>query len=691
MIKKTFLIEIGTEELPSKILKNIILIFYKNVIDELNSNNILYKKINYFSTPRRLALQIIELDTSEKINEKIKKGPAIKNAFDKNGNPTQAAYYWAKNCKINLNQAQRLKTQKGEWIIHRIQEKQEKIELLIPKIIEKILKKINIKNTMRWETNNLRFIRPIRNIVMLLDDKVIKSIVFNLHSSNLLYHHISCKEEKIYIKDAIEYPSILFKKNKIIANYETRKEKIKNEVKKIAKKVNGIIKTNLFLLEEITSLVESPKALLATFQNYYIDYIPEKILIHTIEKQQKCFAIYSSSLEKKILPYFIFISNINSKKNKEVVLGNEKVMHARLSDTMFFLKKDRKIKLENYLPYLKKVSFYNNLGTLYEKTLRLKFLIEWMSSSNDKINKNDLIRSAILSKCDLITQMVGEFPELQGIIGMYYALENKENKEVAIAIKEQYLPSFSGDKLPSTPIGCLLSISDKIDTLSGMFSIGEIPDPEKDPFGLRRAALGILRIIIVKKIPIDLKKLIQISLESYNLKKIDNSIISKKIITFFTSRLSFFYEKQGYNIKFIKAVLSCKLTEPLDIDKRINAISNLENIKSIILTSKRIDNILKKNNQIISNKMNIELIKQIEEKNLLEKIKNFNNKTKKLFIEKKYEEILLEIKKLEKPIDNFFDKVQINHSNIEMKKNRLLFLIKIQKIFLKIANFSYLY
>ncbi|AYN24907.1 glycine--tRNA ligase subunit beta [Buchnera aphidicola] len=691
MTKKTFLVEIGTEELPSKILKNIILVFYKNFIDELNSNKILYKKINYFSTPRRLALQVIELDTSEKINEKIKKGPAIKHAFDQEGNPTQAAYYWAKSCKINLNQAERLKTQKGEWIIHRVKEKQENVELLFPKIIEKILKNINLKNTMRWETGNLKFVRPIRNIAMLLDTKVIKSIIFNLTSKNLLHHHISCKEDKIYIKNATEYPFILFKKNKIIANYETRKEKIKKEVKKIAKTVNGITKIDLFLLEEITSLVESPKALLATFKKDYIDYIPEEILTHTIEKQQKCFAIYNINLRNKILPYFIFIANINSKKNKEVVLGNEKVMHARLSDIMFFLKKDRKIKLENNLPLLKKVLFYNKLGTLYEKTLRLQILVEWLSSYINKINKDHLIRSCLLSKCDLVTQMVGEFPELQGTIGMHYALENKENKEVATAIQEQYLPSFSGDKLPSTNIGCLLSISDKIDTLSGMFYIGEIPSPEKDPFGLRRATLGILRIIIVKKIPIDLKKLVEISLKIYTTKKIDYPIISKKIIKFFISRLSSFYEKKRYNIKVIKSVLSCQLTEPLDIDKRINAISNFKKIESIILISKRIDNILKNNNQTIFNQIKIELIKQTEEQDLFKEIKNFNDKTKKLFTEKKYKEILLAIKNLEKPVHNFFDKVQINHSNLEIKTNRLLFLIKIQKIFLKIAHFSYLY
>lgn len=690
-MKKTFLIEVGTEELPSKKLKDTILLFYKIFKNELNINNILYKKINFFSTPRRLALQIIDLDTSEKTNEKIEKGPAIKNAFNKNGSPTDAAYFWAKKCKIDLNQACRLNNQKGEWLVYYRKEKQKKIELLLPIIIEKSLKKIHLKNTMRWEINNLKFIRPIRNIVMMLDNEIVKGLIFNLPSNNLLYNHISYKEKKICIKHAKDYPSILFKKNKIIANYEKRKEKIKDEVEKIVKKVNGTIKKDPFLLEEITSLVESPKAFLGNFKKDYINCIPKKILIHTIEKQQKCFSIYDKSLEKKILPYFIFVSNIHSKKNKEIIFENEKVIHSRLSDTMFFLKKDRKKKLESYLPLLKKVFFYKSLGTLYEKTLRLKLILEWMFSYIKEINKNNLIRSALLSKCDLVTEMVSEFPELQGIIGMYYALENKENKEVATAIKEQYLPSFSGDKIPSTIIGCALSIADKIDTVSGMFFIGEIPDPEKDPFGLRRSTLAILRIIIIKKIPIDLKKLIKISLEIHNVKKIDFSIISKKILKFFISRLSFYYEKKGYNIKIIKSVLSCEITEIIDIDKRIKAISDFEEIESIILISKRINNFLKNNKKNVTNKINPKLIEKKEEKSLLKEIENLKNKTKTLFIQKKYKKILLEIKKIEKPIQDFFKNVKINHPDIEIQQNRLLFLIKIEKLLLKITNFSSLY
>ncbi|CAL4319863.1 glycine--tRNA ligase subunit beta [Buchnera aphidicola] len=693
MTKKTFLVEIGTEELPAKKLKNISLIFYKNFINELKKNNISYKKINYFSTPRRLALQIIEINTSEKTKKIIKKGPAIKNAFDENGNPTIAAQNWAKNYKVNLNQTQRLKNQKGEWLIHYAEKKQKKIELLLPIITEVALKNINVNSNMRWEGENIKFIRPIRNIVMLLDNIILKeAIIFHLRCNNILQSHISSKEEKIYITDAKEYPSILFKKSKIIAHHENRKEQIKYEINKIAKKVNGAIKKDSLLLEEVTSLVESPKVLLANLKKDYTDKIPQEIIGYIIKKQQKCFPIYSINEEKNILPYFIFITNIHSQNNKNIILGNEKVMHARLSDAIFFLKKDRKSKLKDYLKCLKNISFYKGLGTLYQKTLRLVFIVKKIFFYTKEINEINLIRATLLSKCDLVTEMVSEFPELQGTIGMYYALENKEKKEVAIAIKEQYLPSFSTDKLPSTPIGSVLSIADKIDTISGMFSIGEIPGPEKDPFGLKRATLGVIRIIIIKKIPINLKRIIEISLEKHNVEKSNISVIFEKIKNFFIKRLIFFYENQKYNINIVQSVLAYESMDLLDIDEKIKAISNFKKIESIILIVKRISNFLKdKHEKMISTKINERLLIQIEERKLLEIINDFNYTTKQLFIEKKYTEILLKTKLLIKPINTFFKKVQINHEDIEIQKNRVILLIKLRKIFLQITNFSYLY
>lgn len=688
-MKKTFLVEIGTEELPAKILYHLIISFYKSFIDELKFYNIKYKQVDYFATPRRLALKIIDIDDTEKTKKILKKGPSLKCSFNKDGTPTKAACSWAKNIGIEINKASQLKNKQGSWLVHYVKQKQENIEISLPKIVEISLKKINIKNLMRWEVNSAKFFRPIRNVLMMLDNKIINNKIFNVFSKNKVHNHISCKEKNIHLNHAQEYPSILLKESYIIADYEARKEKIKIEIKKTAKQVNGYTQINYVLLEEINSIVESPKGLLAHFKEEYIKYIPNEILIYIIEKQQKCFPIYH---QKKLLPYFTFISNINSKNNHQIILGNEKVMEARLSDVMFFLNKDNQIKLLDYLPLLKKVLFYKNLGTLYDKTMRLKSLVDLMSNNSNKI---DLIKLAMLSKCDLITDMVSEFPELQGIIGMYYAIKNHEKYEIAISIKEQYLPSFSEDKLPSSIMGSILSIADKIDTLCGMFLINQIPSSNKDPFALRRAALGIIRIIINNKMSLDLKFLIFNSLEFYNKREVDYKLISNKIMDFLKLRLSFFYEKKGYNIQIIKSVLSFQLTEILDVDQKIKAISDFKETKqskSIFLTIKRISNILKVYKKyIINNEIDINLIQKEEEKLLFKEIKNFNHDTKKLFIEQNYKKILLRLKNFENPINNFFNQVKINHCDPKIKNNRLILLKKVETIFFRIANFSFLY
>lgn len=690
MTKKTLLIEIGTEELPSRFLCEISSYFYENFTRELIFYNIKYEKIQHFSTPRRLALKIIDIDTTEKFIEIKKIGPSIKNAYNKNGLLTEAAIRWSKHCGININQASRLKNTKGEWLLYRMKKKQEKIDVLLPKMIESSLKKIPINKSMRWEENNQKFSRPIRNIVILLNNTIIPGNVFNISSNNLLQNHISSKEKKIEINDVKDYPQILFEENNIIANYTIRKESIIKNIEILAKKINGYINKNKFLIEEVTSLVESPTALLAVFEKKFLK-IPQKILIYIIEKQQKCFPVYN--FKHELLPYFIFISNIDSKNPKNIIIGNQKVMHARLSDAEFFLKNDKKEKLENHLLSLKKVLFQNDLGSLYEKTLRIKLLIEWIAQYSNS-NIQDSIRAALLSKCDLVTNIVCEFPELQGTIGMYYSLEDKEKKEIAIALEEQYLPSFSGDKLPYTSIGCSLSIADKMDTLSGMFYVGNIPSSDKDPFALRRLAIGIIRIIITKKISLDLKDLINKSLYLHNKTYNINSIISDKLLIFFMKRLFHWYEETGYNIKIIKSVLSYKSTQLIDIQERIEAISffqKLDKSKSIILSIKRISNILDKENKKITGNVNIKMMIEIEEIILFNQIEDFNIDTKNLFLEKKYKDILIKTQDFEKPIYNFFKKVKIHHDNSEIRFNRLLLLTNLKKIFFAIVDFSFLY
>ncbi|ANZ22368.1 glycine--tRNA ligase subunit beta [Buchnera aphidicola (Diuraphis noxia)] len=690
MKKKILLIEIGTEELPSRFLHEIYSDFYRNFTKELKFYDISYKMIKQFFTPRRLALQILDIDVTQKISTINKRGPSIKHAYDKNGEFTEIASRWIKSYDIQINQISRFKNEKGEWLSYQIIKKQENIEFLLPKIIELSLKKIIIKKSMRWEINNNKFSRPIRNIVILLDKNIVLGKIFNITSDRFLQNHLSYKEEKIKINHAKDYPEILFKKYNIIADYESRKKSIIQQINSIATEIKGDIKNSDSLIKEVTNLVESPRAFLATFDKKFLK-LPKKILIHILEKQQKCFPIYNK--KNNIFQYFIFICNTCIENSKKIVLGYERVMHARLSDADFFFQNDRKIKLENHLVFLKKILFQTNLGSMYEKTMRIQSLMKWISNYSGS-NKKDSIRAALLSKCDLVTNIVCEFPNLQGTVGMYYALEDKEKKDIAISLKEQYLPSFSGDKLPSTLIGCSLSIADKIDTLSGMFYNGNIPTANKDPFGLRRLSIGILRIILKKHILLDLKRLIKKSLSLYDKNLINNSLVYNKIINFFMIRLFNWYEEKKYNKNIIKSVLSCKHTQIINIDKKIKDLSNfykLDDSKSILLSIKRISHIIEKEHKNIFGEINIKLIKQPEEITLFNQIENFKINTKNLFLEKKYKEILLKLTEFEKPIQHFFDNVKINHNNLEIRKNRLILLQRIIHIFSKITNFSYLY
>ncbi|CAL4319680.1 glycine--tRNA ligase subunit beta [Buchnera aphidicola] len=687
-MKKTLLVEIGTEELPAKELNNISLSFCKNVVEELNLHKIKYGNIIPYATPRRLALKIENINPLYTKKAIKKKGPSIFHAFDHNNLPTKSALCWAKSCGIELKQAKRIKNNKEEWLYYETNEKKENIDIIFPKIIFTSIKKINTYTLMKWENNEFKFSRPVRNISILLDNKIIPANIFGIHSDRILRNHISFKNSKIIINNANEYPDILFKHSQIIAHFNSRKEKIKKDAELLVKKINGNLYYSDILLNEITSLVESPKVLIGKFDKKFL-ILPHEILIHIMTNNQKYFPVYD--IDKKLIPHFIFVTNIQSCHLKYVITGNENVLQARFTDAEFFFKNDQLKKIEEYLPSLKNILFQKKLGSLYEKTNRIKSLITWIAPLINA-NVTDAIRAATLSKCDLNTNMVFEFPEIQGIIGMYYAINNKEKKEVAIAIKEHYQPKFSGDQLPSNLIACALAIADKIDTLSGIFGIGEYPKGDKDPYALKRTATGIIRIIISKKMLIDLKKLI---IKSTNLYK---KIINKKstidlLIEFILERCCSFYHLKGYNIDIIQSVLSCKLTELIDIDARIKAISYLKKLniyRSLVLVNKRICKILEKNKQKINENINYNLIKEKSEIILQKKIENLNIILPDLLLKKRYKEILLNLSNLIDPIELFFNSVVINHQDPEIKLNRLTILYKIKKIFLNIADFSYL-
>ncbi|WWP00475.1 MAG: glycine--tRNA ligase subunit beta [Candidatus Dasytiphilus stammeri] len=643
MNKQTFLVEIGTEELPfkAKALRNIAEKFTNSIINGLKDALVLYGNIKWFASPRRIAITIDQLD------------PIIQD-IDLQKNPNKSL-----------------------------------LSTILSKIVEKALIKLSDHNSMRWGTNNLTFIRPIHTITLLLGKELIQTKILGISSSKTILGHRFMGDIQFDIDSADQYPQLLITKGKVIVDYELRKQKILNEIQLAALKIGGKVYFNEIMLEEATSLVEWPVILTSSFDEHFLS-IPSTIL-YTIQINQHYFPIYDKN--GKLLPKFIFVTNLESKDPQKIINGNRKVLHAKLVDAKFFFNIDRKKPLEDYLPYLEQVIFQDKLGTLRDKTNRLQQLISLICRKID-IPPNPAIRAGLLAKCDLVTKMVFEFPTLQGIVGMHYALLDGEDEQVASALKEQYFPSYQVDQLPSNIIGCILAIADKIDNLTGLIGIGKSPKGDSDPFALRRNALSLLRILIEKKISLDLKWLIEVSVSLYN-QKLNNNNVINDVINFIMGRYRTWYLKQGYNIDIIKSVLVCNPTYPIDFHARIEAISsiskNSESYSTLIILHKRMTNILKKSKEKLTDQINVSLLKENEEIELVNAIYIINKKIQPYVIELDYQKALLELVKISDLINNFFNKVKINTPDKEIRINRLIILNKLKDLFIIIADFSLLH
>ncbi|WP_343192689.1 glycine--tRNA ligase subunit beta [Buchnera aphidicola (Taiwanaphis decaspermi)] len=653
MYDKILLIEINVEEIPFTKLFFIAKSFLKNIKIEIRKINFKYKKIKWFATSRRIAVQIFF--KKEKVNY----------LNDKNLNEKD----------IFLN----------------------KLKNYLPRVVELSIKKIKDIKNMFWDKPYIKFIRPIRNIIILLDDLLIKKKIFNLKPNKILSGHRFMGEKKIEINHAKDYSLLLLKKGKVIADYNIRKNIIKNKVKKYAKKINGKIKITKNFLKEITSSVEWPNINIGKYDKKFLK-IPKEIIIFVMKKQQKYFPVYDIN-KKKLIQYFIFVSNVKSNNNKQIISGHQNVLRSKLNDILFFIKLDLKKNLKFNLIKLKNVTFYKKLGNLYEKTIRIKKLSKYIhclkNKTNNKNKMYDLNKASLLSKCDLVTNIVFEIPEMQGIIGSYYAKCYKEKNNVALAIKEHYEPRFAKDNIPKRYISCILSISDKIDTITAMFIINNIPNSKKDPFGLRRCSLGIIKIILKNNIKINIYKLIKKNISLYN-NKIDKKKVLKKIFNFFYTRLNNFYENKGYKKNIIKSILSKKKNNLLTLNnliKKLNKFYKTKKFNLVMKTDKRISNILLKNNidYNVSKKIKKKLFSKKEEFiffNMLIKIKK---ETCHCINKKKYSKYFKMLLNLHKMISIFFEKVNICDNNKKIMINRLTLLVHAKKIFSKLVNFNFFY
>ncbi|MBR0573037.1 MULTISPECIES: glycine--tRNA ligase subunit beta [Pasteurellaceae] len=687
MTTKNFLAEIGTEELPPKALKKLGLAFAGNVEQELNQVGLNFDKVEWFAAPRRLAVKVLGLALVQPDKNIEKRGPAVKAAFDDQGNPTKAAEGWARGCGITVDQAERIATDKGEWLVHRAVIKGQETKCLLNEIINNALAKLPIPKAMRWGDKTVQFIRPVHTVTMLLGDELIDGEILGVKSGTTLRGHRFLGQQEVEITNADQYPEILREKGSVIADFEERKAIILKDSQAKAEALGGVADIEEDLLEEVSSLVEFPVVMAAKFEERFLE-VPAEALVYTMKGDQKYFPIYDKA--GNLLPNFIFVSNINPEDPTFVIEGNEKVVRPRLADAEFFFKSDLKQRLEDNLPRLETVLFQQQLGTVRDKTAR----IEQLSGEIAKqigADETKAKRAGLLSKCDLMTNMVFEFTDTQGVMGMHYARHDGEDEEVAVALNEQYMPRFSGDELPTSLVACSVALADKIDTLTGIFGIGQYPKGDKDPFALRRAALGVLRIIVEKKLPLDLTDLIQKSAQLFG-DKLSNKNVVDEVVDFMLGRFRAWYQDEGISVDVIQAVLARRPTKPADFDARVRAVAyfrTLESAEALAAANKRVANILAKAENSVG-EIDLSLCEIGAEKVLAEKIIALNSSLAPLFANGEYQAILEQLASLRDVVDTFFDKVMVNAEDEKLRNNRLAILGSLQRLFLNVADISVL-
>ena len=687
MTTKNFLVEIGTEELPPKALKTLATSFADNVEAELNQAGLSFDKIEWFAAPRRLAVKVLNLSTQQPSKEIEKRGPAVSAAFDAEGKPTKAAEGWARGCGITVDQAERIATDKGEWLVHRAKIEGQPTKNLLSGIVANALAKLPIPKPMRWADKTVQFIRPVHTVTMLLGDELIEGEILGVASARTIRGHRFLGEKEFEIQHADQYPQLLREKGSVVADFNERKAEILAKSQAKATALGGVADIEESLLEEVTSLVEYPNVLAAKFEERFLA-VPAEALVYTMKGDQKYFPIYDK--DGKLLPHFIFVSNINPEDPTAIIEGNEKVVRPRLTDAEFFFKTDLKQKLVDRLPRLETVLFQQQLGTLKDKTDRIEQLAGEIAKQIGA-DEAKAKRAGLLSKCDLMTNMVFEFTDTQGVMGMHYARHDSEDEEVAVALNEQYMPRFAGDELPKSLVASAVALADKFDTLTGIFGIGQAPKGSADPFALRRAALGALRIIVEKNLPLDLEDLVKKSAALFG-DKLTNQNVVADVVDFMLGRFRAWYQDEGIAVDVIQSVLARRPTRPADFDARVRAVSHfrtLDSAEALAAANKRVSNILAKADAAIG-EINLTACVEPAEKALAEAVLALRTEVQPLIAKGDYTAVLDKLANLRVPVDSFFDNVMVNAEELALRQNRLAILNTLQGLFLQVADISVL-
>lgn len=685
-----FLFELGCEEIPARYQESMVHQLQELLHAKLQAAGLSYKSSRVFATPRRLALCIHELATQQPAQLIKRTGPPVQRAYSSDGTPTAAAVGFAKLCGIDVQELRQIENEKGHWLYYEQTQLGKATAELLPAFLQEAIAQLSLPKAMRWGEQSEVFIRPVHWVLALFGTEIIPITLFGLKSANITHGHRFHHPQAIALETPRDYQSTLYNTGFVIADFSERKKYIQENLHKTARPMGDIVVDD-DLLNEVTGLVEWPQILLCQFDARFLQ-VPAEVLITSMRQHQKCFSLVNA--QKQLQSFFLVVSNIQSHDPLQIIAGNEKVMRARLNDAEFFYQKDKNILLASQLVRLDAMIFQAQLGSLGQKAQRLSDLSGIIAHT---LNLNaDLARQAgLLAKCDLASEMVNEFPELQGIMGYYYAIHQNENKLVAASIKEQYLPRFSKDTLPEHALGCVVALADRIDLLIGLLGIGRLPSGDKDPFGLRRAAIGLIRLILEKQLDLDLH-VILLEAEKLYATSLTNTNTQHDALNFIYDRLQHWYaEQQAVPVDWFHAVVANRPTRLLDFDKRIQALRqfiNLPEAATLVAAHKRVKNILKTRSNttqadksatidvaLFEGAAEIDLFAAIQQQQLIADTHAAD-----------YVFVLTNLAQLKKPIDAFFDQVMVLTDDLKLRENRLSLLSALMQLFGRIVDLSQL-
>ena len=686
-MKKDFLLEIGTEELPPKAMPKLAKALLAEIEKALQAVNLTYENAKWLAAPRRLAVIIEQLDCESEEQLIERRGPTVQAAFDQDRNPTKALLGFAASCGVGVEALNQVQTDKDERFYYQAVQESTKTIGLLGDIVNNAVKNLPIPKPMRWGNHDIEFIRPVHWVLMLLGKTVVNATVLGQQSDRVTYGHRFHNPDPIKIKQVSDYEATLEKTANIQVDFVKRRADILEQVTALATGVDGEALYDEALLDEVTAIVECPQAMIATFDEAFLR-VPKEALVSAMQGHQKSFPVIN--YQGRLLPYFIFVANIKSTDPEQVTHGNEKVMRARLSDAAFFYNTDLKTRLADRLPELKTMVFQEKLGTLFERAERISQSAKAIAKQL-KTDDNLAERAALLAKCDLVTDMIYEFPELQGIMGSYYAQHDGEDPRVCEAIKEHYLPAGAGDALPQDPTAVSVALADKLDLLISIFSIGLKPSGDKDPFAVRRAAIGVVRILLEKELDLDLKQLISAAAKQCEFANIE---IEAQVHDYIWERLKYYYLEQAVDVNMFNAVLETLPESVADFALRLKAVqqfAQLEQAASLAEANKRVKNILRKEDALtLCGEVDESLLQVEAEKQLYQTIKQAQAAVEPLLKKKDYQAVLSHLAALQKPVDDFFVDVMVMTDDAAVQHNRLLLLNRLRNLFLTVADISQL-